>query len=352
MEPRSPRGPRALGRGGPAGARGLGGSRRRRRPTGWRRRCAAAWWCRARRGRRRPGWDAVAWDLLPGRPLHPETWALLLEPGRLRGGRPAGRTCGLARLRHDRAGGPGERDPPVRAHAPPGRRRGPAHHGACTMSVPPGWIESEIYVELEDPETAGLTSPATATRDGAVRRRPRVPVRHRLGPGRWVAARSETLVVNYHNVTPPPLFAPWDDGLARHQVRALDELGAWPAGRSLGVAVSELNRVGPGGRRLRRHRRGAPGGRSCDRPGPCRTATPRRRGPGGWPSGGWRPTRRSRTPWRPSSPTAPPRPRGQARGGGRAARRRLLDRPAPLRRRARAGRRGALPGRVDDQAPR
>ena len=50
-------------------------------------------------------------------------------------------------------------------------------------------------------------------------------------------------MVNYHNLTPPELFAPWDNGLARHQVRARSELARLARRACLGVAVSEVNRA-------------------------------------------------------------------------------------------------------------
>lgn len=103
---------------------------------------------------------------------------------------------------------------------------------------------SEIYVELEDPETAGRTRPAAsypgAAEPGDVAVYQFATASDLAG---WLAGRPEPLVVNYHNVTPPELFAPWDNGLARHQVRALAELSELARRAVLGVAVSELNRA-------------------------------------------------------------------------------------------------------------
>ena len=76
----------------------------------------------------------------------------------------------------------------------------------------------------------------------------------------WLVERPETLLVNYHNITPPDAFAPWDNTLARHQVQALGELDAL-ARRGAGGGRLGVEPGRPGGRRLRRHRRGAPGGR-------------------------------------------------------------------------------------------
>ena len=58
----------------------------------------------------------------------------------------------------------------------------------------------------------------------------------------WLAERPETLVVNYHNVTPSEFFAAWDNPLARHQVQARLQLARVARRAALGVAVSELNR--------------------------------------------------------------------------------------------------------------
>jgi glycosyltransferase involved in cell wall biosynthesis len=104
-------------------------------------------------------------------------------------------------------------------------------------------IDSEIYVEWDDPDTAGLTRPARAYPEAA---QPgdvlvyQFATASDLAP--WLAARRETLVVNYHNITPPELFAPWDNALARHQVRARQELVGLAPRAAMGVAVSEVNR--------------------------------------------------------------------------------------------------------------
>ena len=60
-----------------------------------------------------------------------------------------------------------------------------------------------------------------------------------LGP--WLGARPETLVVNYHNVTPPEYYAPWDNGMARHQLLAQTQLRELAPRAALGLAVSSFN---------------------------------------------------------------------------------------------------------------
>ena len=58
----------------------------------------------------------------------------------------------------------------------------------------------------------------------------------------WLAARPETLVVNYHNITPPEFLAPWDNHLALGQLRAQGELGLLVPRAALAVADSHYNR--------------------------------------------------------------------------------------------------------------
>ena len=57
----------------------------------------------------------------------------------------------------------------------------------------------------------------------------------------WLAARRETLAVNYHNVTPPEYYAAWNNPMARHQLRALHERADLAPRTSLAVAVSAFN---------------------------------------------------------------------------------------------------------------
>jgi glycosyltransferase involved in cell wall biosynthesis len=47
--------------------------------------------------------------------------------------------------------------------------------------------------------------------------------------------------VNYHNVTPPEYYAPWDNGLARHQLLAQAQLRELAPRAALGLAVSSFN---------------------------------------------------------------------------------------------------------------
>ncbi len=57
----------------------------------------------------------------------------------------------------------------------------------------------------------------------------------------WLAGRPERLVVNYHNITPPELFAPWDNHLALGQVRAQADLTHLARRATLAIADSSYN---------------------------------------------------------------------------------------------------------------
>jgi len=103
--------------------------------------------------------------------------------------------------------------------------------------------DSEVYVETRDPETARQTRMAS---DYPAAARPGDLLVYQFATvsdlAAWLVGRPEPLVVNYHNVTPASFFAPWDDALARHQVRARSELEAMAGRATLGVADSEWNR--------------------------------------------------------------------------------------------------------------
>jgi len=105
-------------------------------------------------------------------------------------------------------------------------------------------VRSEVYVELDDPDTADQTRPASAYPEDA---RPGDVLVYQFATASALVdgllARPEPLVVNYHNITPPTLFSPWDTGLVLHQARARHELDALADRAVLGVAVSEVNRA-------------------------------------------------------------------------------------------------------------
>jgi glycosyltransferase involved in cell wall biosynthesis len=103
-------------------------------------------------------------------------------------------------------------------------------------------IESRIYVEMVDPETEAETSFFERYADHA--RRDDIllyqfATASAIAP--WLAERRETLVVNYHNVTPPEFYAAWNNPMARHQLRALHERADLAPRTTLGIAVSAFN---------------------------------------------------------------------------------------------------------------
>jgi glycosyltransferase involved in cell wall biosynthesis len=103
-------------------------------------------------------------------------------------------------------------------------------------------FESDIFVDTVEPDTSDETRPvleyADQARSGDVvvyqfaTASPMAP---------WLASRHETLVVNYHNITPPELLAPWDNHLALGQVRAQADLARLAPRAALAVADSAYN---------------------------------------------------------------------------------------------------------------
>jgi glycosyltransferase involved in cell wall biosynthesis len=105
-------------------------------------------------------------------------------------------------------------------------------------------FESEIFVDTVDPETADETMPVLSYPGVAARGDVAVyqfATASAMAP--WLAARTETLVVNYHNITPPELMAPWDNHLALGQLRAQSDLRLLAPRTELAVADSAYNQV-------------------------------------------------------------------------------------------------------------
>ena len=111
-------------------------------------------------------------------------------------------------------------------------------------------LASRIYTELPDPDTAEETRPyldyATDAEPGDVLVYQFATQSAIAG---WLAARPEPVVVNYHSVTPPGFFGPWNNGITRGQVGALQELALLAPVVALGIADSafvadELRRAG------------------------------------------------------------------------------------------------------------
>ncbi len=103
-------------------------------------------------------------------------------------------------------------------------------------------VESNIYVDTVETETVGETLPV---RDYPGAARPGDVLVYQFATASfmapWLATRQETLVVNYHNITPPELMAPWDNHLALGQLQAEHELRLLAPRAVLAVADSAYN---------------------------------------------------------------------------------------------------------------
>jgi glycosyltransferase involved in cell wall biosynthesis len=103
-------------------------------------------------------------------------------------------------------------------------------------------LTSNIFVDVVQDETADDTLPVLAYRDVA---EPGDVVVYQFATASlmapWLAGRNETLVVNYHNVTPPELMEPWDHHLALGQARAQSDLEVLAPRTTLAVADSGYN---------------------------------------------------------------------------------------------------------------
>ncbi|HEY5384292.1 MAG TPA: glycosyltransferase family 4 protein [Acidimicrobiales bacterium] len=103
-------------------------------------------------------------------------------------------------------------------------------------------FRSEIFVDTVDDETADETLPVLSYPERA---EPGDVVVYQFATASamapWLAGRSDTLVVNYHNVTPPELMAPWDNHLALGQLRAQGDLRLLAPRSALAVADSVYN---------------------------------------------------------------------------------------------------------------
>ena len=103
-------------------------------------------------------------------------------------------------------------------------------------------LESNIFVDVVQDETADETLPAMSYTDRAHRGDVVVyqfATASLMAP--WLAGRNEILVVNYHNITPPGLMAPWDHHLALGQERAREDLAVLAPRTTLAIADSAYN---------------------------------------------------------------------------------------------------------------
>ena len=117
-------------------------------------------------------------------------------------------------------------------------------HTLCLRDAIAGrGIESRIYVDTIEGETRAQTSPVLDYPAQAAAGDILLYQFATASPmASWLATRRETLVVNYHNITPPELLAPWDNHLALGQVRAQGELQLLVPRTALAVADSQYNR--------------------------------------------------------------------------------------------------------------
>ncbi|MHB1710924.1 MAG: glycosyltransferase family 4 protein, partial [Acidimicrobiales bacterium] len=103
-------------------------------------------------------------------------------------------------------------------------------------------VTSRIYVEIPDPQTAGETRHYL---DYEAEAEAGDVLIYQLATesvmARWLADRSERLVVNYHSITPGWFFAPWNNGIARLQVETFFELADIAPRADLGIAVSAFD---------------------------------------------------------------------------------------------------------------
>ena len=111
-------------------------------------------------------------------------------------------------------------------------------------------VPSRIYTELPDPETHHETR---SYLEYGVDALPGDVLVYQFATesaiAGWLASRPEPVVINYHSITPPEFFGPWNNGITRGQVSALQELAALAPRAALGIADSvfiaeELERAG------------------------------------------------------------------------------------------------------------
>jgi glycosyltransferase involved in cell wall biosynthesis len=103
-------------------------------------------------------------------------------------------------------------------------------------------LASNIYVDTTESGTANETLPVT---DYPAQARAGDVLVYQFATASsmvpWLVSRPETLVVNYHNITPPELWAAWDNHVALGQVRAQAELQLLVPRTALAVADSRYN---------------------------------------------------------------------------------------------------------------
>jgi glycosyltransferase involved in cell wall biosynthesis len=103
-------------------------------------------------------------------------------------------------------------------------------------------FSSHIYVDVTQPDTKEETLSVV---DYPAQAKPDDVLVYQFATASymaaWLVSRAETLVVNYHNITPPELIAPWDDYVALGQLSAQSELRHMASRTSLAIADSAFN---------------------------------------------------------------------------------------------------------------
>ncbi len=116
------------------------------------------------------------------------------------------------------------------------------HTRAVRDALVAAGVESRVYTEHPDPDTAGETSHYTTYADRA---EPGDVLVYQLATASalagWLVARPEPLVVNYHSVTPPAFFARWSNGITRLQAACVAERSFLAPRADLGIAVSAFD---------------------------------------------------------------------------------------------------------------
>ena len=107
--------------------------------------------------------------------------------------------------------------------------------------VEPG-SASTIYIEIPDPTTADRTRPYLEYESEA---EPGDVLVYQFATqsvmAGWLAARPEPVVINYHSITPPAFFGPWNNGITRLQVGGPARAGRLAPRAALGIAVSRFD---------------------------------------------------------------------------------------------------------------
>jgi L-malate glycosyltransferase len=103
-------------------------------------------------------------------------------------------------------------------------------------------VRSTVYTEIPDPATADQTRHFL---DYETESEPDDVLVYQFATesvmAGWLAQRPEPVVVNYHSITPPAFYGPWNNGITRLQVGARLELGLIAPRAALGVAVSRFD---------------------------------------------------------------------------------------------------------------